>query len=120
MADELTLRVNLDFEKDGTVHSLRLGPTDYDVTGTTPLRNRQTIGTSEEAVVVGDAGAGGFFMGINRDDTNFIELRAGSGLADLIKIGPGEPCLFRLASGVTLYAIADTAACELEYVILPA
>lgn len=119
MADELTLRVDLTFEKDDDVLELLLGRIKRDVTGKKPLKHRQTIGTSEEAVVVGDVGAGGFFVGINKDATNYIELRPGSGLADLVRLKPGDPCLFRLTDDATLYAIANTAACDLLYAIIP-
>lgn len=121
MANELTLRVSLSLEKSDTVLELLYGPKLRDVAGTKPLLNRQSVGhAAEEAIVVGDAGAGGYFMAINRDATNYVELRSGSGVADLIRLLPGDVCLFRLASDATLYAQANTAAVELEYVILPA
>lgn len=118
MANELSLRANLSFEKNDTLIELLFGPKDRDVSGTNALKNRQSIGTSEEAVLVGDVAAGGYFIGVNRDATNYLELRPGSGLADLIKLGPGDVCMFRLATDATLYAIANTGACELEYAIV--
>ncbi len=120
MADELTLRVSLSFEKGSTEVDLAMLPTTFDVAGSNALKNRQSVGTSEEAILAGDVAAGGYFFGINRDDTNFLELRAGSGLADLIRLKPGDPCLFRITDDATLYGIADTAACELEYAIIDA
>jgi len=120
MASELTLRVSLSFEKSGRLAELLFGPTARDVAGNKPLSNVQSIGfAAEEAIVVGDAGAGGYFMAVNRDATNYVELRPGSGLADLIKLLPGDVCLFRLTGDATLYALANTAAVDLEYVILP-
>ena len=119
MADELTLRCSLSFEKSGRLAELLFGPTTLDVAGNKPLKRVQAIGTAEEAIDVGDATAGGYFMAINRDATNYVELRPGSGLADLVRLKPGDVCLFRLTNDATLYAIADTAACDLEYVILP-
>lgn len=118
MADELTNRASLTFEKGGTTVTLTWGPTDIDVSGTNALHNRQNVGTSEEALLLGDVAAGGWFFGINRDATNYIEIRAGSGLADLVKIKPGEFAFFRTAADATPYVIADTAACELEYVVI--
>jgi len=120
MADELTLRVSLSFTKDGTTAELALPPTTYDVAGTKPLKNRQEIGITEEALLLGDAGVGGFLFAINRDDTNYIEIRPGTGVADLIRLEPGDPCLIRITDDATApFAIADTAACELEYVLIP-
>lgn len=120
MSAELTLRCNLSYEKSSTILELLFGPTTRDVSGTRPQRSRQQIGTSEEAVVLGDASVGGYFMAVNRDATNYVEIRPGSGLADLVKLLPGDVCLFRLASDCTPYAIANTAACELDYVVIPA
>jgi hypothetical protein len=54
----------------------------------------------------------------NMDVTNFVKIRAGSGLTDLIKLKPGEFALFRLMTGITPYAIADTAACDIEFCII--
>ncbi len=119
MADELTIRASLTFEKGDTEVELLLGPKKRDVAGTNGLKNRQSIGfAAEEAVLVGDVAAGGYFIAVNRDATNYVELRAGSGLADLIRLLPGDLCMFRLAADATLYAQANTAAVELEYAIV--
>lgn len=57
-------------------------------------------------------------MFINRDSTNFLTLKTGTGGTVMIKIPPGKFALFHFGSGVTApYAIADTAACQLEYII---
>jgi len=120
MADELTLRVSLSFEKTGRLAELLLGPLKRDVAGNKPLSNVQSVGTAEEAIVVGDAGVGGYFVAVNRDATNFVELRGATGGADLVRLEPGDVCLFRLTDDATLYAIANTAAVDLEYVIVPA
>lgn len=120
MADELTLRASLSFEKGNTTLSLALGPTKFDVSGTNGIHHRQGIGTDEEAVVVGDVAAGGYVLLVNRDDTNFVELRPGSGAADLVRLEPGDFALFRLADDATLYAVADTAAVELEVLAIDA
>ncbi len=119
MANELTIRASLSFEKGGTLAELLLGPITRDVAGTNALKNRQSIGfAAEEVLLVGDVASGGYFIAINRDATNYVKLRAGSGLTDLVRLKPGDFCLFRLDNAATLYAIADTAAVELEYGIV--
>lgn len=121
MADELTLKASLSFTKGSTTVSLSLPATTFDVSGSNALHNRQVIGTTEEAILLGDAAAGGYFFGINRDATNYIEIRPATGAADLIRLEPGDLCLFRLTDDATApYAIANTASCELEYVIVDA
>ena len=65
-------------------------------------------------------GGGGYFIGRNVDSTNFIEIRPNTGVADLVRLEPGDWCLFRITDDATPYAIADTAACVLEYVVVAA
>lgn len=78
----------------------------------------QEIGTSEESLVMGDISTSGMAYFRNLDDTNFVKIGPDStGLVDFIKLKPGEFCLVRLATS-TIKAIADTAACKLEYYIL--
>ena len=80
----------------------------------------QTIGfAAHEAVVLGDVSSIGPSYFANLDATNFVEL----GIDDtgtfvpIIKIMPGEAALFQPASGVTLYAQADTAAVKIRRLI---
>lgn len=121
MSDELTLRASLSFTKGGTSKSLSFGPLDFDVAGTRAVANRQAIGfASAEAVLVGDVAAGGYFIGINRDPTNYITLRNGSGGTALVRLSPGDFCMFRIWPSATLFAVADTASCDLEYVVVDA
>lgn len=80
---------------------------------------KQSIGTSEEAIGLGEVTSLGWAVFINRDATNYIELRVGTGGAKFAKLRPGKGCLLELGSGVTApYAISDTAACQLEYLIV--
>ncbi|MCA8921993.1 MAG: hypothetical protein KDD82_09305 [Planctomycetes bacterium] len=120
MADELTLRASLSCTKDGTTTALAVGPLLLDVTGGQALKNRQTVGTSEEALVVGDVASGGYMLAVNRDPTNFVQILGASGETPLVRLEPGDLCLFRVDDGATLYAIANTAPCDVEYAILDA
>ncbi len=120
MADELTIRATLSFTKNSTNVELSAGPSDFDVTGTNAMKHRQEIGTSEEAVTIGNVAAGGYILVVNRDATNYVTLRPGSGLTDLIRLEAGDFALFRLDDSATLYALANTAACEIEYAIIDA
>lgn len=82
---------------------------------------RQTIGTSDEVLIVGDVATNGYFYAKNADVTNYLELGYTSGTY-FAKLKAGEACVFRLGSGVTVSAIhakANTGACVLEYFILP-
>lgn len=80
---------------------------------------KQNIATSEEAINLGEATAPGYAIFINRDATNYIELKVATSGAIFAKLKAGECCLLRLGSGAQVpYAIANTAACQLEYLIL--
>ena len=118
MASELNLSITFEYRKGST--SLTLSPdATVTVAGTVALHNRQVVGTSEEALVLGDVSSPGFLVMVNRDATNFVEIRPATGVADLIKLGPGEPFVGRLVASAP-FVIADTAECEIEYVLLSA
>lgn len=104
----------------GVSDSLAIPSLQIDMTGTDFKHGTQIIGTSEEAIDLGEVAAGGFCLLINRDATNYIEVRPNTGVADLIYMGPGEPAFFRITSDAVPYAIADTDSCLLEVYILDA
>lgn len=121
MASEIVVTQALVARKGGTVVGLDLGQVSITWTGNNFLQNRQTVGTTEEALVLGDCGAGGWVIMVNRDATNYVKVRAATGAADLVRVRAGEGALFRLDAGATApFVIADTAPCELEYVLLEA
>ena len=122
MANELTLSIKAVYAKSGAevtfpdVAKQSIGVT---VTGTRFIQMRQSVGTSEEALELGDIATGGFCIMINRDATNFVEVRPGTGATDLIRLKAGEPAMFRISADATApYVIADTAAVEIEYFLL--
>lgn len=119
MANEIFAKASIAFEK-GKIRTSHSGSIRLDVAGDRYTKIVQNIGTSEEAVDLGDIGTVGMIFVVNRDTTNFVELRPGSGIADLIKIRPGGFAMFELAASATLYAIADTAACDVEFLIIEA
>lgn len=128
MASELRFSASLEWE-DAFGVEFGLDVLNFVKTITTkkPLVLHQTIGTSEEAIDLGDITPKyGFFK--NRDATNFVSIRAGTGLANFARLDPDEngdgktfPLIVRFGSGMTApFAIADTAACEIVYMLVPA
>ncbi len=90
------------------------------VTGTKVADLIQEIGTSEEALMLGDIPAPGYIMIENLDSTNKVSLRPGTGLANMIEIPAGTIAgPFKLAT-TTPYAIADTAAVKIRYLLIEA
>lgn len=89
-----------------------------DMTGKNVLCHIQTIGTSEEAITLGDIAVGGMAYFKNLDATNFVSLRQGTGASDFARLKAGETARFRIDNDMTApYAIADTASCDLLVVI---
>jgi len=75
--------------------------------------NDQTVGTSAEAVDLGDIAApAGLIMVVNRDTTNYVELALDSGMTQkFAKLKPGEFACWQPAVAGAVYALANTAAC---------
>lgn len=118
MANEIFVSAFLAANKGSTKVALPLS-LNVTLTGTKMLHNRQSIGTTEEALEMGEISAGGWCLMVNRDATNYVQVRPGTGGTATIKMKAGEPALFRLDSGATApYLIANTAACEVEYILL--
>ena len=119
MANEITLNASIYASKGNTVIDQIIAALKVNWTGNRFVHNRQSIGITEEAIDLGDIATGGWFLAINRDGTNFLELRPGTGLTDFVRLNAGEFCLFRMSGDAAApFAIADTAACDLEYWLL--
>jgi hypothetical protein len=119
MADELKITGQLWFTKGGI--KINLGTRDHFVTvsGDHAIHKSQEIGTSAEALDIGEITTVGYCWFRNMDSTNFVEIGYDdTGFKNLIKLKAGEECgPVRLGQGAP-YALADTAAVDLEYVII--
>lgn len=120
MADELTISVSLAYEdSEGSDAALEIAEKLANVSSKKYIRAKQNIGTSEEAIALGEVTSPGWGVFVNRDLTNFINLKVATGGAIFGKLLPGEGCCLRLGSGAQVpYAISDTAACQLEYLLV--
>lgn len=79
-----------------------------------------SVGTSEEDLAVGDIVTNGWLWMLNLDGTNFVKFgpKSAGAMVEVGRLKPTEPpALFRLAPGVTIRAIADTAACKVLVVL---
>lgn len=93
---------------------------------TSTLSNRgftadiQSIGTSEEAITLGETTSPGYMLIINLDATNYVELKTGSSGTIFAKLDANGGCaLLKLGSGAqTPYAIANSAACLVRKLIV--
>ncbi len=118
MADELKIRISADyFDPDtGAIESIDFAEFKVDVAGENKLHNIQSVGITEEALLIGDVTAGGYLFAINRDPSNNINLRQATAAANFATLKPGERQVFRFSTATTApFAIADTAISKLEY-----
>ncbi len=116
MANELTLSgLRIQFTKANCPSVDFQAPTiTPTVTGTVISDNVQDVGfAAEEAILLGDAGAGGWMFVQNMDATNFVVLRAATAAADMIKLLKGEWAVFRCPAAAP-YIQADTGACKVR------
>lgn len=70
------------------------------------------VPTTEVTIDFGDI-APGYVRVFNLDPTNFVRLRFAT-TVDAIRVPPEGLALFHLDSGVSLIAIANTAACKIQ------
>lgn len=116
MADELTLTATVAFAK-GTIRQTKsISELLIDVTGDKYVSGVQEIGTEAEELTLGGITSPGYCVLKNLDGTNYVTIRDGAEGDDLVKLLAGDVAIFRLGSA-TPYALADTAAVDLEYLI---
>lgn len=118
MANEIKAAVSITFIKSGTTDRVQKEVKgSFDVSGDSFIHQTLVIGTSEEEVQFGaDIGSSGWCFLKNHDATNYIRVGAITGQYS-IKLKPGEFALFRL-NPLSLYAIADTASCSMEFIVV--
>ena len=117
MANEIKVSASLSMQKGEVEVSMALGPLKVDMTGDDVIEFTQNVFTNATGISIGAASTAGWALIKNLDATNFITLRNGSGGADLIKLKPGEFCLFRLATQ-TPFGVADTATCKIHCIVI--
>jgi hypothetical protein len=116
MANELTTNFRLQYAKGGDSFSLSNIQLQQTVAASPRVQGVQDIGTSEEAIILGDVSAdGGAFFAQNLDATNYVEI--GLTGSYVIKLKPGEYCFLCGVSDKDLFARANTAAIKLAYAL---
>ena len=115
MANELTTKFSLQFSKNGDASTVPSISEVLDVTGAPRVDTTLTIGTTEEALGVGDVAAAGGVMFIqNLDNTNYVEIGLTGSYPFRIRAGGWAKIE---ASSLSLYAKADTAAVLIRYML---
>jgi hypothetical protein len=122
MADEIEASVSLRLKRSDIDEILSKIGLQFDQTGSEFTYHVQTIGITEEAIELGEISSLGYYLAINLDTTNFVSLRAGTGLGNFHRLDANYGFSFgKWGSGATApFAIADTAACRVLFLILEA
>lgn len=119
MAEELKTNFNLVYASGNDAFAIPSVNQLKDVAATHRIQSVQTIGTTEEALALGDVATdGGAFYARNLDATNYVEI--GLTGSYVIKLLPGEYCYLSGVSSRALYAKANTAAVALAYSLFSA
>lgn len=118
MADELTISGNVGFVKNGKSVSFGKTGLTIDVAGKEHSLASHNVGTSEEALLKGAVGTIGMIAIYNSDPTNYVEYRPAT-TVPAIKILAGEFQMFRANTSAPML-IANTAACDVEYLVIEA
>lgn len=89
----------------------------YTVSGTVPIRSTASIGTGDETLALGDITTIGWIYIRNTDSTNYVTIGP-DGSSYPIKLKPNEWMIGRW-NAAAIHAKANTAACVIEYLLLP-
>ena len=119
MANEISLSTSLSSTMSGLTVS-GSGSLAITQSGAPMLAAIQIVGTTTEAIAIGDITDIGYLFLKNNDATNFVEISTISPVVtgtSLITLKAGESCAFptRLE---TIYAKADTASCNVQVVAI--
>jgi hypothetical protein len=118
MANEITINLKMSVANGFLTQRMDPGTLFADMSGTAAAGGAQDIGTSGEAIGVGDVATAGYAFFRNCGPTNFVELGTGTTtFVAFAKLKAGEAAVFRLGTNAPT-ARANTAAVKLQYLIL--
>ena len=123
MANEITVSASLAFLKGSAAATLAKAATKFTVSGahfsSTVFNVPTTAGGT--AIPLGSVTAGGWCFIQNNDPTNYVQLLTAVSGTAFMRLMPGEFAAFRIDAGLTApAALAHTAACDLEYLLIDA
>lgn len=87
-----------------------------DLSGSRYIRNVQNVGTSQEALELGEIATPGYGIFHNLSTANPVFIRRATSESNAIRVGPGAWACFEFEATAP-YVIATGAACDLEYLV---
>lgn len=123
MASEITQSYSLSFFKAAAMIqsvSRSLSSHSIDWSGTKWIHHIASVATSATALGLGNVTTPHWAFFYNLDTSNYLTIRNGSSGADVLELRPGQSFVCSLYRSIVPYAVANTAACLLEYLILDA
>mgnify|MGYP003116024832 CR=1 FL=1 len=116
MAKEIKAAISLSVKTGLGTSADKSDSKTIDMAGTHITHNVQDVGAGgAEALVEGaDLGTPGIYYIKNLDGANYVSIGLSGQYS--IKLKPGEFCLFRAAAAI--YALANTASCKVEYMVI--
>ena len=120
MANELLITVKTRFIKGSTDNNLDTEDFAVTVAGEIGDVRKQVVGfAAEEVLDIGDAPVGSYVNIVNRDTTNFVQVRAALAETPFARLLPnGEPSAFRIDATAVLTVQAAVAPCTIEFQII--
>lgn len=115
MASEITVTLSLSVTKNSVTEATGdqgLAGAQFTQSGRKVSKHEQTIGTSEEAILLGDITPPCWCYMKNNDATNYVSIRPATAAVNMIKLEPGEAWCGRMEAAAP-FAIADTASVPL-------
>lgn len=114
MANEITVTCRLRVAKGNLSEDTQSVSKQIDMAGTNLIKNVQTIGTTHEALVLGDVSGGHQAYFRNNDATNYVEIGrdVAATFYPVIKLKAGEFAIAPIATDA-LYAKANTSPVDL-------
>ena len=122
MANEITVTTGISIAKGNLTRTIPVRTFQADMAGVRVITNSQAVGTTHEALVVGDLASAGYCTITNLDGTNYAELGVDvSGtFYPVVRVDAGKTAgPFRLSS-LTRHVQANAAAVNLDITIAEA
>lgn len=112
MANEITVTTGITVRKGNLLFNEQSSSLTFDQTGVGgPTPGMLNVGTTEESTAFPELTNEGWVYMRNLDLTNYVQWGFATGVYGG-RMHAGEPALFRLEPGLTLYLKANTAACN--------